>query len=283
MEDQDTTSVVGVRFKDKGKVYSFDATGVVLKEGDNAIVDTESGPAMGSVATGIRPLSRDKLPRTLRKVVRKATDEDMKVHEENAAMEREALAFCTERIRERNLSMRLVDVESLFDKSKLVFYFTAESRVDFRELVKDLVRKYKTRIELRQIWVRSEARIYGGIGMCGRELCCASFLNTFAPVSIKMAKEQNMLLNPEKISGLCGRLMCCLAFEHEQYTRAKKNMPKNGKMVTIPEGTGKVVRQNILERMVVVDLGDGKEVEVPADEIRREEKGQRPSTGNRKQ
>ncbi|MBN2397478.1 MAG: stage 0 sporulation family protein [Deltaproteobacteria bacterium] len=283
MEDQDTTSVVGVRFRDKGKVYSFDATGVVLKEGDNTIVDTESGPAMGSVATGIRPLSRDKLPRTLRKVVRKATDEDMKIHEENAAVEREALAFCTERIRQRNLSMRLVDVESLFDKSKLVFYFTAESRVDFRELVKDLVRKYKTRIELRQIWVRSEARIYGGIGMCGRELCCASFLNTFAPVSIKMAKEQNMLLNPEKISGLCGRLMCCLAFEHEQYTEAKKNMPKNGKMVTIPEGTGKVVRQNILERMVVVDLGDGKEVEVPADEIRREDKNRKPATGNGKQ
>jgi cell fate regulator YaaT (PSP1 superfamily) len=283
MEDYDITSIVGVRFKDKGKVYSFEATGVVLEEGDNAIVNTESGPAMGSVATGIRSLTHDKLPRTLRKVVRKATDEDMKVHEENIAMEHEAFEFCMERIGERNLSMRLVDVETLFDKSKLVFYFTAESRVDFRELVKDLVRKYKTRIELRQIWVRSEARIYGGIGMCGRELCCASFLNNFAPVSIKMAKEQNMLLNPEKISGLCGRLMCCLAFEHEQYVEAKKNMPKCGKTVVIPGGRGKVLRQNVLERMVVVDFGDGKEVEVPVDEIQREEKRRKPAAGKKKQ
>ncbi len=283
MEDYDITSIVGVRFKDKGKVYSFEATGVVLEEGDNAIVNTESGPAMGSVATGIHSLAHDKLPRTLRKVVRKATDEDMKVHEENIAMEHEAFEFCMERIGERNLSMRLVDVETLFDKSKLVFYFTAESRVDFRELVKDLVRKYKTRIELRQIWVRSEARIYGGIGMCGREICCASFLNNFAPVSIKMAKEQNMLLNPEKISGLCGRLMCCLAFEHEQYMEAKKNMPKCGKMVVIPGGRGKVLRQNVLERMVVVDLGDGREVEVPVDEIQREEKRQKPAAGKKKQ
>ncbi|MDD5722391.1 MAG: stage 0 sporulation family protein [Syntrophales bacterium] len=283
MEHNDTKSIVGIRFKDKGKVYSFDATGVFLEEGDNAIVDTESGPAMGSAATGIRALSRDTLPRTLRKVVRKATDEDMKVHEGNVRMEEEALTFCMEKIKQRNLAMRLVNVEALFDKSKLAFYFTAESRVDFRELVKDLVRKYKTRIELRQIWVRSEARIYGGIGMCGRELCCSSFLNGFAPVSIKMAKEQNMLLNPEKISGLCGRLMCCLAFEHEQYMKAKKDMPKCGKIVTTPEGKGKVLRQNILKRMVVVDLGDGKEVELPVDEIQREDKDPKPATGRKKQ
>ncbi|MDO9516112.1 MAG: stage 0 sporulation family protein [Syntrophales bacterium] len=278
MEHHDTKSIVGIRFKDKGKVYSFDAIGVVLEEGDNAIVNTEGGGAMGYVATGIRVLSRDKLPRTLRKVVRKATDEDMKVHEENVKTEAEALDFCMEKIKQRNLPMRLVNVEALFDKSKLVFYFTAESRVDFRELVKDLVRKYKTRIELRQIWVRSEARICGGIGMCGRELCCSSFLTNFAPVSIKMAKEQNMLLNPEKISGLCGRLMCCLAFEHEQYTKAKKNMPKPGKIVTTPGGKGKVLRQKILERMVVVDLGDGKEVEVPVDDIQREDQDRRPAT-----
>ena len=283
MEHQDIKSIVGIRFKDKGKVYSFDAIGVVLEEGDNAIVNTESGPAMGYVATGIRSLSREKLPRTLRKVVRKATDEDMKVHEGNVETEAEALAFCMEKIKQRNLSMRLVNVEALFDKSKLVFYFTAESRVDFRELVKDLVRQYKTRIELRQIWVRSEARIYGGIGMCGRELCCSSFLTNFAPVSIKMAKEQNMLLNPEKISGLCGRLMCCLAFEHEQYTKAKKNMPKTGKIVITPNGKGKVLRQNILERLVVVDLGDGKEVEIPVDEIQREDKNRKPATGEKKQ
>ncbi|MBN2539618.1 MAG: stage 0 sporulation family protein [Deltaproteobacteria bacterium] len=268
-------SIIGIRFKDKGKVYSFDATDIVLKDGDMAIVDTESGSAMGVAVNGIRAISHDKLPHNLRKVVRRATDDDLKVHEDNVKTEEEAQKFCMERVKERKLSMRLVGVESHFDKSKLVFYFTAENRVDFRELVKDLVQKYKMRIELRQIWVRSEARICGGIGMCGRELCCASFLNNFAPVSIKMAKEQNMLLNPEKISGLCGRLMCCLAFEHETYARAKKNMPKCGKSIITPEGKGKVVRQNILEETVVVDLGDGKEVEISVHELQRKDKNQR--------
>ncbi len=279
MDNKDIANVVGVRFRDKGKVYSFDANGIdSLIEGNNVIVDTESGPVMGHIVTGPRTLSCDKLPRALRKVVRSATDEDMEGHAENVKMEQEALVYCTERIRQRNLSMRLVDVESLFDRSKMVFYFTAESRIDFRELVKDLVRKYKTRIELRQIWVRSETSIYGGIGMCGREICCSSFLNNFAPVSIKMAKEQNMLLNPEKISGLCGRLMCCLAFEHDTYTQAKKNMPKCGKMVTTADGKGKVVRQNVLDRIVVVDIGEGKEIEVSVDDIHisKEEKGKKP-------
>jgi len=281
MEDtQSSLSIAGIRFKDRGKVYSFDATNVVLKEGDRAIVNTESGLAMGVVATGVYILPYDRLPHNLQKIVRGATDEDMVVHEENLKTEKDALEFCMERIKARNLSMKLVDVEALFDKSKLVFCFTAENRVDFRELVKDLVQKYKTRIELRQIWVRSEARIYGGIGMCGRELCCSSFLNNFTLVSIKMAKEQNMLLNPEKISGLCGRLMCCLAFEHETYVKAKKNMPKCGKTVTTTEGRGKVVRQNILEEMVVVDLGDGKEVEVPVHEIQRRDRDRKPPTKN---
>lgn len=275
-------NITGIRFKDKGKVYSFDAADVVLKEGDMVIVDTESGSAMGVVVNGVRALPHDKLPHNLRKVVRRATDEDMKSHEENLKTEEEALEFCMEKIRERNLSMKLVDVEAIFDKNKLVFYFTAENRVDFRELVKDLVQKYKVKIELRQIWVRSEARICGGIGMCGRELCCSSFLNNFAVVSIKMAKEQNMLLNPEKISGLCGRLMCCLAFEHENYARAKKNMPKCGKSVTTPEGKGKVVRQNILEEMVVVDLGDGKEVEISVHDLPRKDRDRKPATQNQK-
>ena len=281
--DQGTLkSIVGIRFKDKGKVYSFDTAGVVLEEGDKVIVNTESGPAMGTVVTGIRVLPHDKLSYNLRKIVRRATDEDLKVHEENVKAEEEALDFCMERIKQRDISMRLVDVEALFDKSKLVFHFTAENRVDFRELVKDLVRKYKTRIELRQIWVRSEARIYGGIGMCGRELCCASFLNNFAPVSIKMAKEQNMLLNPEKISGLCGRLMCCLAFEHEHYTKVKKNMPKCGKIVITPEGKGKVMRQNILGESVVVDLGDGREIAVSVHDIQKEDRNRKPAAGKQK-
>jgi cell fate regulator YaaT (PSP1 superfamily) len=273
-------SIAGIRFKDRGKVYSFDATDVALKEGDRAIVDTESGPAMGVVATGAYVLPHNKLPHNLQKVVRRATDEDMAVHEKNLKTEEDALEFCMEKIKARKLPMKLVDVEALFDKSKLVFCFTAESRVDFRDLVKDLVQKYKTRIELKQIWARSEARIYGGVGMCGRELCCSSFLNNFALVSIKMAKEQNMLLNPEKISGLCGRLMCCLAFEHETYVKAKKNMPKCGKVVTTTEGRGKVVRQNILEEMVVVDLGDGKEIEVPVHELQRKDRDREPPTKN---
>ena len=182
-------------------------------------------------------------------------------------IEKDAFQFCRRKIGERGLPMRLVDVSYLFDRSKLIFYFTAESRVDFRELVKDLVAKYRTRIELRQIWVRSEAKIYGGMGMCGRELCCVGFLNNFAPVSIKMAKEQNMLLNPEKISGLCGRLMCCLAFEYDNYRAAKKHMPKIGKIIDLPQGKGKVVRQNVLDEKIVVDLGEGKEVEISIHDI----------------
>ncbi len=275
-------SIIGIRFKDKGKVYSFDATDIVLKEGDMAIVDTESGSAMGVVVNGIRAIAHDKLPQNLRKVVRRASDDDLKIHKENLKTEEEAQKFCMGRVNERKLSMRLVGVESHFDKSKLVFYFTAENRVDFRELVKDLVQKYKMRIELRQIWVRSEARICGGIGMCGREICCSSFLNNFAPVSIKMAKEQNMLLNPEKISGLCGRLMCCLAYEHETYARAKKNMPKCGRSVVTPEGKGKVIRQNILEEMVVVDLGDGKEIEISVHELQRKDQNQKTAALDQK-
>ncbi len=281
MEDNhNSLNIVGIRFKDRGKVYSFDATAFELNKGEKAIVNTEAGPVMGVVETGIYVLPHDRLPHNLQKVVRVATDEDLEAHRKNLKTEKEALTFCIERAKARNLSMKLVDVEVLFDKSKLIFFFTAESRVDFRELVKDLVQKYKTKIELRQIWVRSEARIYGGIGMCGRELCCSSFLNNFELVSIKMAKEQNMLLNPEKISGLCGRLMCCLAFEHETYVNAKKNMPKNGTIVTTPEGKGKVLRQNILEEMIVVDLGDGKEVEVSVHDIQRKNKNRKPPTKN---
>ncbi|MEA2015066.1 MAG: stage 0 sporulation family protein [Thermodesulfobacteriota bacterium] len=271
-------SIAGIRFKDKGKMYSFDATNIVLKKGDMVIVDTRSGLAIGVVANGIRVLPYDKLPHNLRRVVRMATKEDMETYEENLKTEQAALDFCMEKINKRNLSMRLVDVEILFDKSKLVFYFTAETRIDFRDLVKDLVQKYKIKIELKQIWVRSEARIYGGIGMCGRELCCASFLNSFAPVSIKMAKEQNMLLNPEKISGLCGRLMCCLAFEHETYAKAKKKIPKCGKIVITPSGKGKVVKQNLLNETVVVNLDDGNEMEISVHELQKKGRERKPAS-----
>lgn len=261
--------IVGVRFKEKGKVYTFDASGIILEKGEKVIVNTEDGMAVGSIATKVRLSLDDKLPPNLKKVVRKATEEDAKVEEDNTGLEKEAFEFCCDRIARRDLSMKLVDVECLFDKSKIIFYFTAEDRVDFRKLVRDLVQKYKSRIELRQIWVRSEARICGGVGICGRELCCTSFLSNFVPVTIKMAKEQNMLLNPEKISGLCGRLICCLSYEYDTYVEARKRMPKCGKCVTVPEGRGRVLRQNILEEKVVVALEEGTEIEVSVHDIKR--------------
>ncbi|HEU18133.1 MAG TPA: stage 0 sporulation protein [Deltaproteobacteria bacterium] len=260
-------NIIGIRFKARGKEYSFDATDTRLKKGDKVIVDTENGLAIGTVSTEVRKLSRNELPDNLKKVVRKAQDEDLVTEEENAVLEEKAFEFCDGRIRERNLPMKLIDVECLFDKSKVVFYFTADSRVDFRELVKDLVQEFRSRIELRQIWVRSEARILGGMGICGRELCCVSFLNNFEPVSIKMAKEQNMLLNPEKISGRCGRLMCCLAFEYGHYCDTKKKLPKCGMTIQTSQGHGKIVRQDLLRETIVVLLDDGKEVELSGREI----------------
>ncbi|MBN1829752.1 MAG: stage 0 sporulation family protein [Deltaproteobacteria bacterium] len=261
------TRVVGVSFKDQGKVYSFDAGDHVIRKNDKVIVDTENGMAFGTAMTEVRLILRDRLPGNLKPVIRPATKKDFERDDRNKELEKEAVSFCSQKIRELNLLMKLVSVDCLFDKSKIIFYFTADKRVDFRELVKELVQQYKTRIELRQIWVRSEARIFGGIGVCGRELCCNSFLKNFSPVSIKMVKEQNMLLNPEKISGICGRLMCCLSFEYDTYAEAKRHMPKLGKSVTIAQGKGKVVRQNIFDEKVVVDLGEGNEVEVSVDEI----------------
>lgn len=269
MNEQKNTelNIVGVRFKERGKVYSFDAGDISLKKDEKVIVNTENGLAIGSVATEIRKLPRHELPENLKKVERKALEDDLKIESENSALEKRAYDFCFGKIKKRDLPMKLIDVECLFDKSKIIFYFTADSRVDFRELVKDLVQEFKTRIELRQIWVRSEARILGGVGVCGRELCCVGFLNNFEPVSIKMAKEQNMLLNPEKISGRCGRLMCCLAFEYDHYVGTKKRMPKCGVTVHTDEGQGKVVRQNILDETVVIVLEDGREIEMSAREI----------------
>ena len=260
-------SVVGVRFKKRGKVYFFDASDISLKKGDKVIVNTKNGMSIGSIVTGVRLLPQNELPHNLKKIARQANQEDLKTEGENIEIEKKAFTFCGEKITDRNLSMKLIDVECTYDKTKIVFYFTADSRVDFRELVKDLVQKFKTRIELRQIWVRSETRMLGGIGVCGRELCCASFLNNFDPVSIKMAKEQNMLLNPEKISGRCGRLMCCLAFEYDTYVNTKKRMPKCGASIQTMEGPGKVIRQNILEEKIAVILENGKEIEIPAGEI----------------
>jgi len=228
--------VVGVRFKAAGKIYYFDSADLELQVGDAVIVETVRGVEYGEVAINKRDVSEDQLVLPLKKVSRKANEEDKKIYRQNKEKEAQALEICREKVRAHNLPMRLIDVEYTFDMGKIIFYFTAESRVDFRELVKDLAAIFKTRIELRQIGVRDEAKMLGGIGTCGRILCCNNFLGEFAPVSIKMAKEQRLSLNPTKISGICGRLMCCLKYESEMYDGKKPEGAKNGKNGTRIEG-----------------------------------------------
>ena len=215
--------VVGIRFKPAGKIYYFDSGDMDLKAGDTVVVETVRGIEYGYVVMGKRQLSDDQLVLPLKKVIRKATEEDEQTYQSNRAKEASALDICKEKVREHGLPMRLIDVEYTFDRGKIIFYFTAENRVDFRELVKDLASIFKTRIELRQIGVRDEAKMIGGIGTCGRVLCCTQFLGEFEPVSIRMAKEQNLSLNPTKISGVCGRLMCCLKYESDQYDEQKQS------------------------------------------------------------
>ena len=275
-ERQRVSKIVGVRFKENGKVYEFDSGHFVLKKGDKVMVITKEGPAIGCVCT-IPQSKFDNVPeRPLKKVFRLATDEEVERYEKNCQMEQEVYNFCYERIRVRSLPMSLVSVERRFDGSKVIVYFTAEGRVDFRELVKDLVGKFRTRIEMRQIGVRHQSKMVGGLGTCGRPLCCSTFLSNFEPVTIKMAKEQNISLNPNKISGMCGRLMCCLTYEHEFYERMKKNLPKIGKKVNTKRGEGKVVRQNILNETLTVSLEDGEEVEISISELIQD-------TGNKKE
>jgi len=231
------------------------------------IVNTENGTSLGTVIMEVKSVPIYKLPIGLKNVVRKATDDDLKTKKDNEVMEQEARQFCLEKIRERELPMKLIEVECLFDKSQIIFYFTAESRVDFRELVKDLVQRFKIRIELRQIGARHEARMVKGLGICGREVCCANLILNLDRVSVKMAKEQSVSLNPEKISGLCGRLMCCLAFEFDVYQDMKRDIPKCGKMINTAEGRGKVIRQNIFKGEIVVELETGKEITVNIDDL----------------
>lgn len=254
-------NIVGIRFREGGKIYHFAPGHFVLKEGDEVIVKTEKGLSFGIVATPVRKRDPNYPKEQLKEVFRLANDTDRHQYQENLAREKETYSFCQERIEERGLPMTLVDVESFFDGSKIIFYFYADGRVDFRELVKDLVKKLHTRVELRQIGVRNKAKMIGGIGPCGRELCCASFLKEFHSVSVKMAKEQNLSLNPTKISGVCGRLMCCLKYEYADYLDMKKHIPKVGKRIITPEGEGKVVRQNVMEQRVAVALSDGREIE----------------------
>ena len=246
--------VIGVRFKEVGKVYYFDPNGIQMKKGDMAIVETARGVECGEVAMENREIEDKDIVHPLKKMIRKATQGDLKKVEENRKKERHAFEICEKKILDHKLEMKLVDVEYTFDNTKILFYFTADGRVDFRELVKDLASVFRTRIELRQIGVRDEAKMMGGLGICGRPFCCTSFLGEFQPVSIKMAKEQGLSLNPVKISGTCGRLMCCLKYEQAAYSDLLRTTPKNGAVVNTPEGRGVVVDVNLLTGMLKVRM-----------------------------
>ncbi|MBR1560264.1 MAG: stage 0 sporulation family protein, partial [Clostridia bacterium] len=266
-------TVIGVRFKKAGKVYYFDPSGIWPRPGDGVIVETTRGVEYGEVVTGSRTVNDAQLVSPLRKVVRIATPEDIERAETNERREKEAFAVCQEKIARHKLDMKLVSVEFTFDNSKIIFYFTANGRVDFRELVKDLASVFKTRIELRQIGVRDEAKMLGGLGSCGRPICCGAFLGDFQPVSIKMAKEQNLSLNPTKISGQCGRLMCCLKFEQDNYDAVLKRVPRVGKDIVTPDGVGVITDINVIKETIRVRIrqdDDSFDVrEYPIDEVRR--------------
>ena len=246
--------VAGVRFKNAGKVYYFDPDQFEVKLNDNVIVETARGLEFGTVTMEITEIKEDDVVQPLKKIVRIAGEEDEKRHEENEKKKSKALNLCQEKIEKHGLEMKLIDVEYTFDNNKIIFYFTADGRVDFRELVKDLASVFKMRIELRQIGVRDEAKMLGGIGSCGKSLCCSTWLSDFEPVSIKMAKVQNLSLNPTKISGICGRLMCCLKYENDVYMELRKGLPDHGEKVKTKDGMGKVVDTNILESKVKVRL-----------------------------
>lgn len=246
--------VVGVRFKEVGKVYYFDPDGHTLKKGDRVIVETARGVECGEIAMDNRNVNDDEIVKPLKKLLRIATEDDLKKVEENKEKEKKAFEICEKKIAKHKIDMKLVDIEYTFDNSKILFYFTADGRVDFRELVKDLASVFHTRIELRQIGVRDESKMLGGIGICGRPFCCGSFLGDFQPVTVKMAKEQGLSLNPTKISGVCGRLMCCLKYEQDAYEHLLRITPKVGAIVETPEGKGRVVDVNLLRGNLKVQL-----------------------------
>jgi cell fate regulator YaaT (PSP1 superfamily) len=246
--------VVGVRFKKAGKIYYFDPGDLSIQKDDFVIVETVRGVEYGKAVVPRKQVEEHDVVLPLKKVVRIADHKDRMIVEENKQAAQEAYDVCNEKVNGHQLDMKLVDVEYTFDRNKVIFYFTADGRVDFRELVKDLAAIFRTRIELRQIGVRDEAKMLGGIGPCGRMLCCSTFLGDFDPVSIKMAKDQNLSLNPTKISGLCGRLMCCLKYENDEYEAAKAQLPDLGEMIETPQGRGKVVGLNILQRVLQVEL-----------------------------
>ncbi len=265
-------SVIGVRFKNAGKLYYFDPGVFWPTAGDAVIVETVRGIEYGEVVTGVKEVSDELITPPLKKVIRIATADDAQHDAENRVREKDALALCQKKVQEHKLQMKLVGCEYTFDNSKILFYFTSDKRVDFRALVKDLAAAFHTRIELRQIGVRDEAKMMGGLGMCGRPVCCAQFLGDFQPVSIKMAKEQNLSLNPTKISGICGRLMCCLKYEEDHYEATRKRMPRVGREVVTPDGNGTVVDLNILKETVRVRIPKGDSTEqkdYPLEQVQR--------------
>jgi cell fate regulator YaaT (PSP1 superfamily) len=266
-EDHDAMNVVGVALEKNGRVHYFQSADLKLEQGDVVVVDAEKGMTMGTIVMPPREEKAGFFKQAPREVLRKATAKDMKQQEKWRKKEEEAFALCQRCVGELKLQMKLVEAEYLFDGSKVIFYFTAESRVDFRQLVRRLAAQLKMRIEMRQIGVRDETKMVGGLGCCGRQLCCATFLHDFELVSIKMAKEQNLPLNPTKISGLCGRLMCCLSFEVAAYKELKKNLPKIGKRITTKHGEGKVLRQNLLLQTITLELASGGIVTIKTDEL----------------
>lgn len=274
------TTVIGVRFKKTGKIYYFDPKGIEFVLGDGAIVETARGVEYGDVVIANREVDDKDIAKALKKVLRKADERDISKVEGNREREKKAYQVCEEKIVAHKLEMKLINVEYTFDGSKIVFYFTAEGRVDFRELVKDLASIFRTRIELRQIGVRDETKMIGGLGPCGRPACCALFLGDFQPVSIRMAKEQSLSLSPSKISGLCGRLMCCLNYEHEYYKELQSLLPRVNSEVQTPDGKGSVLSTNALRQMVRVKVITGEDdfdvKEYPISEITVLSKRRRP-------
>ena len=266
------TKVIGVRFRTAGKIYFFSPGKFEVKRGDQVIVETARGVEFGNVVMGPKEVKDEEITQPLKTVIRLATEDDRRVEEKNRKKEKEAFQICLEKIHKHGLEMKLIDAEYTFDNNKVLFYFTADGRIDFRELVKDLAAVFRTRIELRQIGVRDETKIMGGYGICGRELCCHTFLSEFAPVSIKMAKEQNLSLNPTKISGVCGRLMCCLKNEEETYEYLNSRLPNVGDYVTTDDGLkGEVSSVNVLRQLVkvLVEVNDEKELrEYQADQLK---------------
>lgn len=266
------TKIVGIRFRNVGKIYYFDPKNYKMQIGDHVIVETARGVEFGRVVLGPKEVGENEVVHPLKEVLRVATQADKDREKQNRQKEREAFKICQKKIREHGLEMKLIDAEYTFDNNKVLFYFTADGRIDFRQLVKDLAAIFKTRIELRQIGVRDETKILGGIGICGRQLCCHTYLSEFAPVSIKMAKEQNLSLNQTKISGVCGRLMCCLKNEQETYEELNKKLPGIGDIVTLPDGLqGTVHSVNVLRQRVkvIVEINDEKEIqEYPVGELK---------------